>query len=472
MRTKITHGTIVTPTGRYQADLVVEDGVIAEVVRPGGAGPADEEVDASGRLVFPGFIDPHVHSREPGLTHKEDFAHSTRAALCGGVTTLLEMPNTIPPVAEAATLRDRAAQHTEVASVDFGLWGVSLGATNLGEIAGLLAAGAPAIKLFWGYALDRRTHEIVYNAGDRAPEDVVPPPPNDEVFDLFRSVAETGGLLAAHCEDRGVLEAAGRVLGRDPGTYADLLASRPDAAESSSIAVAAEFARATGCRFHVVHVSSARGVQVLRRAQAEGLPLTGETCPQYLTLTDRDYERIGPLMKIFPPVRTAADQEALWGAVRDGTITSLGSDHAPHTAEEKQRGLAGAPAGAVGVETIARLMLDAAARGLLTYERLAWVLSEGTARLYGLFPRKGALRPGADADLALVDPDAEWTIDDAHLHSLHPLSPWQGRRGRGLVTLSLLRGSVAMRQGEPVGEPRGRHVPSQRPPVGTMVGPR
>ena len=472
MRTNITHGTIVTPAGRYDADLVVEDGVIAEVVRPGQAGLADEELDASGRLVFPGFIDPHVHSREPGLTHKEDFAHSTRAALCGGVTTLLEMPNTIPPVAEAAILRDRAAQHAEVASVDFGLWGVSLGAANLGEIDGLVAAGAPAIKLFWGYALDRRTREIVYNATDRPPEDVVPPPPNDEVFDLFRSVAEAGGLLAAHCEDRGVLEAAGRALGHDSGTYADLLASRPDAAEASAIAVAAEFARATGCRFHVVHVSSARGVEVLRRAQADGLPLTGETCPQYLTLTDRDYERIGPLMKIFPPVRTAADQEALWAAVWDGTITSLGSDHAPHTAEEKARGLAGAPAGAIGVETIARLMLDAAARGQLTYERLAWLLSEGTARLYGLFPRKGAVRPGADADLALVDPDAEWVIDDAHLHSLHPLSPWHGRRGRGAVTLALLRGSVAMREGEPVGEPRGRHVPSQRPHAGTKVGAR
>jgi dihydroorotase len=121
------------------------------------------------------------------------------------------------------------------------------------------------------------------------------------------------------------------------------------------------------------------------------------------------------------------------------------------------------------VETIARLMLDAAARGQLTYERLAWVLSEGTARLYGLFPRKGAVRPGADADLALVDPDAEWAIDDARLHSLHPLSPWHGRRGRGAVAVSLLRGSVVMRDGEPVGDPRGRHVPSQQPPVATMV---
>lgn len=470
MRTKITHGTIVTPAGRYEADLVVEDGIIAEVLRPGQATVADAELDAASRLVFPGFIDPHVHSRDPGLTHKEDFAHSTRAALCGGLTTLLEMPNTIPPVADAAVLRDRGAQHAEVASVDFGLWGVSLGAANLGEIEGLVAAGAPAIKLFWGYALDRRTREIVYNPGDRPPEDVVPPPPNDEVFDLFRAVARAGGLLAAHCEDRGVLEAASRALGHDPSTYADLLASRPDAAEAAAIAVGAEFARATGCRFHVVHVSSARGVDVLRRAQADGIAITGETCPQYLTLTDYDYGRIGPLMKIFPPVRTAADQEALWGAVRDGTITSLGSDHAPHTAEEKRRGLAAAPAGAIGVETIAPLMLDAAARGLLTYERLAWVLSEGTARLYGLFPRKGVVRPGADADLALVDPDAEWVIDGARLHSLHPLSPWNGRRGRGAVTLSLLRGSVAMREGEPVGEPRGRHVPSQRPPARTIVG--
>jgi allantoinase len=458
MRTAVVGGTIVTSWGRVLADVVLEDGKVAALVEPGRAGPSDEKVDARGKLVFSGFIDPHVHSRDPGLTEKEDFAHSTRAALCGGITTLLEMPNAVPPVSDAHVYHDRVAQHTEVASTDFGLWGISLGAANLGDLRGLVEAGVVGIKLFWGYALDRITRELVYNLADRRPEDVIPPPSNAEVWDLFREVAAAGGLLAAHCEDRGVLEAAQRGLGHELRSYADLLAARPDAAEAAAIATAVELSRATGCRFHVVHVSSGRGVELVRRARADGVSFSAETCPHYLTLSEEDFDRVGPMMKVYPPVRTARDREDLRAAVRDGTISSIGSDHAPHTIAQKRQGLATSPAGFVGVETLVPLLLNEAASGRVSWERLAWVLSEGTARVYRLYPRKGALLPGSDADLAVVDPEAEWEVDDARLHSKHSLSPWHGRRGRGRVVRALLRGETVMRDGEPVGEPRGRHV--------------
>jgi dihydroorotase len=186
--------------------------------------------------------------------------------------------------------------------------------------------------------------------------------------------------------------------------------------------------------------------------------MTAETCPQYLTLTDADYARIGPVMKIYPPVRRAEDREALWEGIHDGTITSLGSDHAPHTAEQKGLSLAAAPAGAIGVETIVPLMFNEVAEGRLTAEELAWVLSEGTARLYGLYPRKGAIEPGSDADFTLIDPSAEWTIDNARLHSKHRLSPWHGVPVRGAPRMGLLRGRVIMRDGEPMGEPTGELV--------------
>jgi dihydroorotase len=355
-------------------------------------------------------------------------------------------------------LRDRVAQHERVAFTDFGLWGISLGAANLDQIAALFAAGVVAIKLFWGYALHRETKQLVYNLQDEPLEHLLLPPGTGDVFDVFRAVASAGGLLAAHCEDRELIEAAQRRLGRAIETYEDLLSARPDTAEAATIALAVEFARAANCRFHVVHISSARGTEIVRAAQEDGVPISAETCPQYLTLTDQSYDTIGPVMKVYPPIRRAEDRAALWAGIHDGTITSIGSDHAPHTVEQKQQGLATQPAGTVGVETLVPVMINEVAEGRLTPEKLAWVLAEGTARLYGLYPKKGCVEPGADADLTLVDPTAERIISNERLHSKHPLSPWHGLRVRGAPKLALLRGHVIMRDGEPVGQNTGRFI--------------
>jgi len=465
MRLVIRNGMVITPNGRYPWDVVCEDERIVALQAHGTASGADEEIDAGGQLVFPGFIDPHVHSRDPGLTEKEDFAHSTRAAAAGGVTTIFEMPNAIPPVSDVSIFRERAEHHARVAFVDFGLWAISLGAANLADLPALVEEGAVGVKLFWGYALHRRTKQLVYNLQDELPENLLMPPGNGEVYELFKTMARTGGLLAAHCEDREIIEVAQRDLGHDITDYEDLLAGRPDIAEAATIALAVEFARASGCRFHVVHMSSTRGAAMVRAARRQGVAISSETCPQYLTLTDESYASVGPVMKIYPPVRRAADREALWEAVCDGTITSLGSDHAPHTVEQKRQGLATQPAGVIGVETLVPLMLNEVASGRLSPERLAWVLSEGTARRYGLYPRKGVIQPGADADLTLVDPEAEWTICNERLHSKHPLSPWNGFTVRGAPTLALLRGGVIMRDREPVGESRGRLL--RATPTGT-----
>ena len=458
MKFVIRNGMVVTPRDRYEADLVCEDGLILALKEPGSASGADEEIDASGLLVFPGFIDPHVHSRDPGLTEKEDFAHSTRAAASGGITTVFEMPNAIPPVSEVSIFRERAEKHSRVAFVDFGLWAISIGSENLEHVPALIAEGAVGVKLFWGYALHRQTRQLVYNLADEPSENLILPPGNGDVFDLFRTVAGVGGLLAAHCEDREVIEASERALGRAVEDYEDFLASRPDTAEAATVALAAEFARATGCRFHVVHMSSARAVDIVRAAQRESVPISGETCPQYLTLTDDSYVSVGPSMKVYPPIRRAHDRDQLWKGVRDGTITSLGSDHAPHTLEEKQQDLASQPAGAVGVETLVPVLLNEVSEGRLSPERLAWVLSEGTARLYGIYPQKGAIRPGADADFTLVDPEAGWTIRNENLHSKNPLSSWDGVNGRGAARLGVLRGRVVMQDGDPQGDPGGQLV--------------
>jgi allantoinase len=462
MRLRIVNGTLVTSRGTSTSDLVCRDGTI-ERIGEAGHEPVDDQIDARGLLVFPGFIDPHVHSRDPGLTHKEDFAHSTRAAAAGGVTTLLEMPNAIPPVTNAAIFEERATQHGRVASVDFGLWGLALGAENLSQIAGLFYAGAVGVKLFWGYALHRQTRMLVYNLADEAAENLIQPPDTGEVLELCREVARVGGLLAAHCEDRGVIAAAERALGHPITSYAELLQARPAAAEAVSIAVAAELGAATGCRFHVVHTASRSGIRAVRRAQREGVPLTAETCPHYLSLSDDNFAELGVIMKVYPPIRGLDDQSALWDAVRDGTITSIGSDHAPHTEQEKAQGLAAAPAGVHGVETLGAVLVDAMLNGKLAPERLSWALSEGTARLYGLHPRKGTLEAGADADFTLVDPSATTIVNTARMHSKQPLSPWHGRSLRGAIKMTILRGDVIARDGEVVGSPRGRLVRARHP---------
>jgi len=454
-------GTVVTAAGSTEADVLCRDGRIAALLDPGGAAApagADELLDARGQLVFPGFIDPHVHSRDPGATHKETFAHSTLGALCGGITTTLEMPNAIPAVADLATFRSRRAEHEPRAWTDFGLWGLALGPDNADEIAAMFGEGAVAVKLFWGYALHRETKGLVYNFADEPPENLLLPPENGEVLELFRSVAATGGVLAAHCEDRHILAASAERLGHPIETYADLLAARPAVAEATSIAVGAQFARETGCRFHVVHMASRMGAETVRQAQALGAPVTAETCPQYLTLSAADADRLGPLIKVYPPVRDAENQQALWDALGDGTICSVGSDHAPHTVDEKNLGFGAAPAGGVGIETMAPLLVDGMLRGKVSPQRLARVLSTDTARLYGLWPRKGDIRPGADADLTLVDPQAQHTVRNERLHALNPNSTWHGAELKGAVTASVLGGRLSMRDGEPVGERHGRFV--------------
>jgi dihydroorotase len=451
-------GTVVSSVGRRAADVLCEDGRIAAVLDPGTEAHADEVIDAGGLLVFPGFIDPHIHPRDPGDTHKEDFAHASRAAAAGGVTTLLVMPNAVPPVTDAASFRRRAAEHGAVAHVDFGLWGLSLGTANIDELAGLFAEGAVAVKLFWGYALDKESKRLVYNTADKAPEDVIPPASTGVVMQIFQAVAAAHGILAAHCEDRDILDVAQRALGHAPQDYAELVVARPDAAESSSVAVGIELARATGCRFHVCHISSARATHLVRLAQSDGLPVSAETCPHYLLFVAADCAGRDAAMKAYPPVREIEDREALWDGIEDGTITSLGSDHAPHTLAEKTQPFATAPAGMVAVETMMPLLLDQMNAGRVTPERLCWAASEGTAKLYGIFPQKGVIAPGSDADLTLVDPDATWTIRGEQLHSIQKHTPLEGTQVRGMPVMTILRGSVVAKDREPVGDPGGRLV--------------
>jgi allantoinase len=439
-------------------DILVVDGRIAAITEPSTRIPPDidEDIDASGLLAFPGFIDPHVHTRDPGQTHKEDLEHVTRAAAAGGVTTLFEMPNTLPGVVTPDIARERAVDHQNRSWVDFGLWGLARGDEDAAQLSMLADEGVVACKLFWGYGFDSRTGALVYDAEDHSPE-ITAPVDAGGLLQLFAAAAEAGMLLGIHCEDRGVLARSAKAVGslRD---YGDLLRARPEAAETVAIAQVIEASRVTRARAHVVHVSTARGMALIRTAQRDGIMITAETCPHYLTLAAEDYASLGSSMKVYPPVQPRSNQEALWAALRDGTVASIGSDHAPHSLEERTGDFTSQPAGAVGVETMTRVLLDASLRGRLSLGRLSWLLGEGTARLYGVYPRKGVLRAGADADITLVDPTRAWRITNESLHSKTRLSPWHGQTGLGTPVRTVVRGMTVALDGEPVSEPRGRFV--------------
>jgi allantoinase len=459
MNLLIRNAHLVTSEAEFDADIHCRDGLIEAVQDPGVAsgGRWDDVYDADGQVVFPGVIDPHVHSRDPGQTHKEDFAHATRAAAAGGVTTVLDMPNAIPPVTDVEVFEERVRHHSASAFVDFGLWGLILDAGSLKHVESLKAAGAVGLKLFWGFFFDRDTGALIYDAKQRDPDTVVPPATTADLWELFEVAAEAGILVGLHSEDRGILEAAAK---RHPDfdDYETLLKTRPVAAESAAIAAGIEIAMGTGARLHILHVSSRRGASLVRRAQADGLPISAETCPHYLTLTAKEFSSIGPAMKVYPPVRTEEDRDALWEAVNDDTVTSVSSDHAPHSAEERQGRLSELPAGSYGIQTLLQVLLNEAATGRTTLKRLSWVLSEGTARLYGLHPQKGSFEVGTDADFTVIDPDAPWAIEQDRLLTKTKLSPWHGRKGRGLPVATIVRGDVVMRDGELVGECRGRFI--------------
>lgn len=452
----IRNGRIVTPHDDYHADIGVAAGTI-RAIGDLGAAESTDQFDAAGLVVLPGIIDEHVHSRDPGLTHKEDFAHSTRAAAAGGVTTVLEMPNSVPPVADASAFAARAEGLAGRAYVDYGLWGMVLGDVNKDDLAGLAEAGVIGFKLFWGYALDRRTKALVYNP--KPGDDVIPPPDHGQVYEAFVRIGQTGRPVAIHAEDAEIISratAAESAGGRRD--YAAFLRSRPVLAEALTTAAGIRIAHAAGSHLHVLHMASSEGPRQVARARAEGIRVTGETCPHYLFLCDEDYPRVGVGMKIYPPIREREHQEALWQAIHTGGVQTLGSDHAPHSDEEKTGDVFTAPAGAATIGATVPLMLDAVSRGKVSLRQVAALLSENPARVWGLYGKKGVIRVGADADFTVVDLEREHVIDAADTYSKSHVNPYDGVRTRGTAVAAFVRGRRVMDHGVVEGEPGGTLV--------------
>ncbi|MCX4689063.1 allantoinase AllB [Kitasatospora purpeofusca] len=431
---------VVLPDGERPADVLVRAGKIERIAPHGTLPAAGRRVtDLGGTALLPGLVDTHVHVNEPGRTEWEGFATATRAAAAGGVTTIVDMPlNSVPPTTTLAGLEAKRKTAEGQAWVDLGFWGGAV-PDNLADLEPLHRAGVFGFKSFLAPSgVDEFPH--LEAAGLEA---------------VLAEQARLGALAIIHAEDPAVLAAAPQ----QPGVhYRDFLASRPAGAETAAVARLLDAARRAGARVHVLHVSSAAVLPLLRRARADGVEVTAETCPHYLTLAAELIPDGGTAFKCCPPIRDEANRDALWEALAAGEFTAVVSDHSPSTPDLKllpEHGGSGDFAAAWG--GIASLQLglpavwtEARRRGRTLAEVVGW-MSAGPARLVGLDGRKGAIAVGHDADLVAFDPDADFAVHAAELHHRNPVTPYAGRTLTGAVRTTWLRGRVVDPGGEPFG---------------------
>jgi allantoinase len=448
----ISGGTVYTPEGPRETNVHVSDGVITGLEDSESMSVGARVVDARGMFVLPGAIDVHVHSRDPGFPEKEDFGTLTSAAAAGGVTTVLDMPNTVPGVDSAGVLEAKAALAHSKARVDFGLWGLVRSSSTAEQLEGLAKAGAMGFKAYLGYAFSLVRKQIQYTP-DADDQDMEAPPDYGTLLRLAPVVAALGLPLVIHAEDPGILAAFRRPL----DSYADLLASRPPEAEAVAISAAAAIADSVGARLHVAHLSSALGLVAAEAAIRDGSRLSLETCPQYLWLSDQDFARLGTAMKMFPPVRTETDRDALIDGVARGVIEVVATDHAPHTDADKARSLDEAAAGSPGVQTLYLSCLELAKRLGDVWKAPKWVC-EGPAALAGLQESKGQIAPGFDADLVIVDPRRNTIVRPEMMRSRQRHSALEGLVSSFSIVEVFVRGRPVARGGRDVGKATGRMV--------------
>lgn len=457
----INNGTIVTPHSSYKAHIYIKDGKIAAITQDILEGASKEITDSEGYYILPGLIDTHIHSRDKGATHKEDFYHSTMAAAIGGVTTVFEMPNTTPPINNRKNFEDQVDNLSKKAHVNFAIWGICLGDLNLDDLQDLDKAGVIAFKYFWGYAIEKDTYKLIYNYSSEM-ENVIPPCDDGEVYAMMREVAKTGKIFAVHAENSALINLLTKeaMASWEAGNkdYDTVISSRPTLAEVLTSQTGIAMAKETGVRFHILHVASAEVVDIIQEAQRDGYDITCETCPHYLFLSAEDYESIGPLMKAYPLVKYKHDQERLWQGIKEDTISLICSDHAPHTEAEKAGDIWEIPAGMCGVETIVPLMLNAVSEGKLSLNKLVTLMAQNPAEKYSIFPKKGAIQIGSDADLTLVDMEKEFTIKRENLHSKSKVTAYDGFKVKGMPVATIVNGVTVMKNGKILATDAGQFI--------------
>ncbi|MFD0353198.1 allantoinase AllB [Streptomyces sp. NPDC127110] len=426
---------VITPEGTRAASVAVAGGKIAAVL------PHDAEVPAGARLedfgddvLLPGLVDTHVHVNDPGRTEWEGFWTATRAAAAGGITTILDMPlNSLPPTTTVGNLRVKQEVARTKAHVDVGFWGGAL-PDNVKDLRPLHDAGVYGFKCFLS----------------PSGVDEFPLLDQEQLATSLAEITGFGGLLIVHAEDPHHLESAPQ----NPGPkYADFLASRPQDAENTAIQNLIDQAKRLNARVHVLHLSSASALPLIAAAKAEGVQITVESCPHFLTLTAEEVPDGATEFKCCPPIREAANQDVLWDALADGTIDCIVSDHSPSTADLKTGDFATAWGGISSLQLgLPAIWTEARKRGR-TLEEVARWMSTAPAALAGL-AQKGAIEAGRDADFAVLAPEETFTVDPAELHHRNQVTAYAGRTLHGVVKSTWLRGTQIADHGTPT-EPTG-----------------
>lgn len=426
--------TLVRPFGLDRLDVAISDGRI-EGVGDFASVDALETVDATGLYMLPGGVDTQVHFREPGMTHKEDLASGSLAALCGGVTSFLEMPNTKPATTSPSALAEKVAAATRRCWANFGFFfgATPSNAVHLATFEKL--PGTPGIKIFVGSS----TGDLLV----------------DDEDDLRRVLLHGHKRVAVHSEDEARNVARKDLISASPTPH-----EHPFLRDAESAVISTKrlirLSEETGRAVHILHISTADELPLIAAAKAKGLPITCEITPQHLWFAAPScYDELGTKAQMNPPLRSEEHRAALWKALGDGLFDVFGSDHAPHTLAEKAQPYPSSPSGMPGVETILPVLLTFASQGRISYESIARMFCLTPSALYGI-RGKGQIEVGFDADLVLFDPRQKWMVDETSLHSKCGWSPYHGITLTGKILSVFLLGELAASDGQPVGSPKGK----------------
>ncbi len=424
---RIKNGQVITEAGLQHIDIYIKDGKIAHMGTPTPTNAATREIDAQGQYVLPGFLDPHVHLNDPGLTNSEDFYTGTCAAAAGGVTTVLEHPLTFPLPDHRSAFLEKKKIGTGKAVVNFGLFG-ACSSTNQAEMQKMIQDGAIAFKTFLTYS----------------PE--IPSLDDGQVLAHMKFLSDYDTVLAIHCENNAIvtyctakMQAEGNIK---PEDYPD---GRPEIAELEAVARMCLFAKETGCKVNIAHCTLKAAIEIVQEMKAQGADLSVETCPHYLILNRAMLSNLGVFGICNPPLRQEERVEELWNCIFDDKIDWICSDHATYTIEEKMAGKDNAflaPAGVTSVELCYQLFFSEGVikRGL-PLEKFVALTSTNAAKRYHLYPKKGRIAVGADADIAMLDPHTVWTVKDENLKQMIKWSPYHGMTVTGKITKTIVGGT-------------------------------
>lgn len=428
---------------KEEVAIGVKDGKIVSITDATDIPEAKEVLDLGGQYLIPGTIDTHMHVRDPGHTERGNFYTETMAAAAGGITTILEHPISVPPQYNIEILEKRIERADIQCVVDFAFYGAA-GAEFADQITKLAEDGRiVAFKTFLHAAPEGREQEFKGLTMAN----------NAELYIGMKELAKTGKIAAFHAEDNDMIQHnidEMRKEGKTSAKYHCL--SRPTVTEVVSIERVLGFAKETGARVEIAHISTPEGMELLKKAKSDGMDVYAETCPHYLFLTEEDVEKFGPFAKCNPPLRSKEQSEKLWDYINDGTVDYMGSDHSPFLLEEKTRGnedIFKAVAGFPGADLRLPLMLDAVQEGKTTLKKVVELLAENPAKCFGIYPQKGTIQVGSDADFAVFTLDRSMVVDKEknYSHAKAIAIPYDGKTLKCQVTETIVRGRVIMKDG-------------------------